>query len=77
MEESCPIPTPSFNCIKKNETTEVVSYKSNFEGAPHIMNPWSFFFIGYVFSQPLFFLMHPSHLMKRIYSIFTNAFRSF
>ena len=35
MEESCPIPTPSFNCIKKNETTEIVSQKSNFFGSPH------------------------------------------
>jgi hypothetical protein len=28
------------------------------------MNPWSFFFIGYVFSQPLFLLT-----MKYIYSL--------
>ena len=34
MDESCSIQAPSSNCIKKNETTEVVSQKSNFEGSP-------------------------------------------
>ena len=34
MDESCSIQTPSSSCIKKNETTEVVSQKSNFEGSP-------------------------------------------
>jgi hypothetical protein len=36
MDESCSIQAPSSSCIKKNETTEVVSQKSNFEGSPHI-----------------------------------------
>ena len=35
MDESCSIQAPSSSCIKKNETTEVVSQKSNFEGSPH------------------------------------------
>lgn len=34
MDESCSIQAPSSSCIKKNETTEVVSQKSNFEGSP-------------------------------------------
>lgn len=36
MDESCSIQAPSSSCIKKNETTEVVSQKSNFEGSPHL-----------------------------------------
>ena len=38
MDESCSIQAPSSSCIKKNETTEVVSQKSNFEGSPHVIN---------------------------------------
>ena len=37
MDESCSIQAPSSSCIKKNETTEVVSQKSNFEGSPQFM----------------------------------------
>ena len=39
MDESCSIQAPSSSCIKKNETTEVVSQKSNFEGSPHNGEP--------------------------------------
>ena len=39
MDESCSIQAPSSSCIKKNETTEVVSQKSNFEGSPQYSSP--------------------------------------
>lgn len=34
MDESGSIQASSSSCIKKTETTEVVSDKSNFEGSP-------------------------------------------
>ena len=43
MDESCSIQAPSSSCIKKNETTEVVSQKSNFEGSPQCDSP---FYVG-------------------------------
>ena len=42
MDESYSIQAPSSSCIKKNETTEVVSQKSNFEGSPHSSLPFSY-----------------------------------
>ena len=36
MDESCSIQASSSGGIKKNETTEVVSQKSNFKGSPQI-----------------------------------------
>ena len=44
MDESCSIQAPSSSCIKKNETTEVVSQKSNFEGSPHSGCLFSFYY---------------------------------
>ena len=47
MDEACSIQAPSFSCIKKNETTEVVSQKSNFEGSPQNSPLPILFFISY------------------------------
>ena len=48
MDESCSIQAPSSSCIKKNETTEVVSQKSNFEGSPHPFSDKSTLFLSII-----------------------------
>ena len=51
MDEPCPIQVLSFSCIK-NETTEVVSQKSNFKGSPHLCQcPFFSGFFSHCFQQ--------------------------
>ena len=44
MDEPCSIQASYPSYIKKNETTEIVSQKSNFLGSPHFSGEGSAFY---------------------------------